>query len=310
MKRSLILSVVVILCCAIGHSYDFSYENPFTNQIQYFNIISEGDPDDPYNIPQGAWANPKNSSNPDYFPSATCEATYKSAIEGEDGVIYNSDYDISGYTILPYVAVYNGKRYLVTRIGDHAFENCAITETGVNLTCGMKVGKCAFKNCTSLKQMGLDCTYEVDDSAFYNCKSLEYLHLFTNTTPTLKRIGDAAFYGCTSLKVVAAYNDCILDAEVGKEAFYHQTENPRSCEIQLMPKKYDLKSKLEQMFPWNKFYINVLRLAGIDGVEAEVNECDDSVYGLGGQLLRHSGVGTAGLPAGLYIQGGKIIKVN
>ena len=311
MKRSLILSVVVILCCAIGHSYDFSYEDPGYKNILYYKITSEGEADDPYNIAQGAWADYTSSTNPDYYPSATCEVTYKSAIEGEDGIIYNSDYDITGYLFPPYVAFFNGKRYLVKKIGDHAFENC---DKISSMTLVVPVGKCAFKNCTSANYCEVAGS-EIEDSAFFNCNSITTLRLISTQDlkifPIMKRIGDAAFYGCTSLNMVYAY-DYLPDVEVGKDAFFHQTEKPKSCELQLLPNKDKLREILREIYPWSEFLITVQRTtnSGIDGVEAEANECDDSVYGLGGQLLRHSGVGTAGLPAGLYIHGGKIIKVN
>jgi len=66
---------------------------------------------------------------------------------------------------------------LVTRINDHAFENCAaLVKVNVNHQSGMlhTIGKAAFKNCVNLEQIQIpNSVVHVANDAFHGCPKLD-----------------------------------------------------------------------------------------------------------------------------------------
>lgn len=85
--------------------------------------------------------------------------------------------------------------YLVTDIGDGAFETLEGLEKIVFPACVRSIESRAFESCASLDGFILPEALEVIGSyAFHGCTSLTFLSLPAN----LKVIGDSAFEGCTS----------------------------------------------------------------------------------------------------------------
>ncbi len=106
----------------------------------------------------------------------------------------------------------------VEKIGDHAFERCALKEIEIPenvLEIGERafedsdrlahvkiqgkvrvLGNDAFNACFSLKSIELpESMIEIGEGAFYDCYGLEEIELPEN----VEKIGDLAFYGCSSL---------------------------------------------------------------------------------------------------------------
>ena len=81
-------------------------------------------------------------------------------------------------------------------IEDNAFENCQYLSQ-VDTHDGLrKVGKDAFCQCWSLRQINLKSVVEIDDGAFFRCENLESVEFGTR----LEKIGNCAFSGCNSLQ--------------------------------------------------------------------------------------------------------------
>lgn len=89
--------------------------------------------------------------------------------------------------------------YLVTVIGNSAFDGCeAITSVSIPSTV-TKIGSYAFMNCTGLKSVAIPGSVTViEQSAFNGCTGLTSLTLPEGVT----HIYDNAFYGCEGMKSV------------------------------------------------------------------------------------------------------------
>lgn len=86
----------------------------------------------------------------------------------------------------------------VTKLGHHAFEECAITKVTVGK--GVKsIKEAVFKNCEKLTSVVLsEGITGIDKNAFLGCHALEKVVL----PSTLKSIGKGAFAHCTNLKEI------------------------------------------------------------------------------------------------------------
>ena len=115
----------------------------------------------------------------------------------------------SGYITIPDSIIYNGKIYEVVSVGNNAFEGCTDLKSikmGKKIT---KIGKRAFKDCSSLSSYSFNAS-EIGEYVFENCTSITSFR-----GGSLKILPEGMFYGCTSLSSFS----CRYDTKVGKYAF-------------------------------------------------------------------------------------------
>lgn len=105
----------------------------------------------------------------------------------------------------------------VTHIGKGAFENCTSIKNLIIWPYIEVIGENAFKGCTSLEEISISSDNEmIGKSAFENCTSLETVIFWSG-----EAIGDNAFKGCTSLEEISIPSDVEI---IGKSAFENCTE--------------------------------------------------------------------------------------
>ncbi len=101
------------------------------------------------------------------------------------------------HVLIPDTVESGGREYMVTAIGDEAFENCRemimieIPDTVV------QIGDRAFRNCTSLTTIELpeDLKF-IGENAFEDCKGIKHLDIPKRT----EKISDYAFSECSGLE--------------------------------------------------------------------------------------------------------------
>ncbi|MFI3255557.1 MAG: leucine-rich repeat domain-containing protein, partial [Eubacteriales bacterium] len=123
------------------------------------------------------------------------------------------DADFMNPTLMKNLTIPNS----VTKIGEHAFEDCKKLETVVLPTGLTRIEACTFSQCHSLKECILpEKVEEIGGFTFWDCKKLEQLHL----PSSVKKVGDSAFNECTSLRKITCEGD---DMKIHKRTF-------QSCE--------------------------------------------------------------------------------
>ena len=102
----------------------------------------------------------------------------------------------SGEIIIPSTVTYNEKKYMVTSIGEEAF-NLWRGLTNVTISNGVvSIGNRAFLNCFDLTSITIpNSVRSIGECAFYNCINLKSITISNSVTS----IGDHAFYNCTRL---------------------------------------------------------------------------------------------------------------
>ncbi len=86
--------------------------------------------------------------------------------------------------------------YPVTKIGEHAFENCDKLSCITIPDSVTSIGKYAFKDCDILKIIKIpDSVTSIEDYVFFACESINNITIPDSVTS----IGDFAFFGCDSL---------------------------------------------------------------------------------------------------------------
>ncbi len=127
--------------------------------------------------------------------SVTYMSTTTTSGYGGGFTTYNSPY--SGNVVIPAIVEYNGVKYTVTRIGNHAFDDSEV-ETVMLPNTITEVYDGAFTNCGKLKEILLPNTVTyIGKNAFSYCTSLKS---FIIPPSMLNSINDYVFYGCTSLE--------------------------------------------------------------------------------------------------------------
>lgn len=131
-------------------------------------------------------------------------------ISGITYTLYNAIASVTGFTkdiqkniIILDKIQYNGLDYLVTSIGNYAFESCIGLTTIIIPDSITSIGKHAFNNCIRLASVIIpDSITYIGDGAFYMCSKLTSATIGNNVT----FIGDFAFYNCIDLTYVI-FND-------------------------------------------------------------------------------------------------------
>ncbi len=124
----------------------------------------------------------------------------------EDGTAcitgYNYDYyDHSDGTVEIYIPETIGDEYVVSEIGDAAFQNGTVTSIYYDGSSLRRIGENAFYQCANLKSVDIyyfseSAELTIGDGAFYYCSSLESFNQLFGVT---KYVGSDAFTGCEQL---------------------------------------------------------------------------------------------------------------
>lgn len=151
---------------------------------------------------------------------AEIEGIYYNFIDGEAEVTFYAEGSdnreaYKRNVMIPEEVTYNGQRYPVTAIGDHAFEFCSeITDIDLpqNIT---RVGDYAFYYCTSMDwfRFAVDSRVtSIGEYAFAECSKLPDFYFPVGVTS----VGENTFYNCSKLSSVE-FSDAITS--IGDYAF-------------------------------------------------------------------------------------------
>lgn len=110
---------------------------------------------------------------------------------------YDNEYSDS--IVIPKEVKYNGETYLVTKIGDNAFDGCSKL-TNVSIPNSVtKIGRFSFRGCRKLTNVTIpDNVKEIAWRAFMACTNLTEVTIPANTAT----VGDEAFMKCSALKSI------------------------------------------------------------------------------------------------------------
>ena len=140
-----------------------------------------------------------------------------------EGLEFETDCDtakITSYTgtatnvIIPSIIKHYDKTYIVTSIGDHAFENCE-NLISISIPDGVKnIEEHAFFCCEKLTSISIpDGVKNIGDGAFAYCKNLTSI----SVPDGVKNIGASAFRNCRNLTSISILNSV---KNIGAFAFY------------------------------------------------------------------------------------------
>lgn len=150
-------------------------------------------PDDMPAVEKALVVNDEGDSIGYYFniDEKTASVTYR----GNN--FYDNEY--SDTIVIPKEVKYNGETYLVTKIGDNAFEGCSKL-TNVSIPNSVtKIGRFSFRGCRKLTNVTIpDNVKEIAWRAFMACTNLTEVTIPANTAT----VGDEAFMKCSALKSI------------------------------------------------------------------------------------------------------------
>lgn len=113
-------------------------------------------------------------------------------IVGESGF----ESDSRGFKYIPETATYDGKKYTVVEIAEHAFRKDSKLEYVDIPKSVKKIGDYAFQSCPNLKGVNANGAEEIGISAFNDSRYLTSVYM-----PVVKKIGEAAFCACIRLEL-------------------------------------------------------------------------------------------------------------
>ena len=176
--------------------------------------------------------NDESSVDLSNISSAMVDEGSTEAISTDYAYIMNPDgtISISGYngadTALEIPTTIDG--YVVTQIGDHAFEaNHDITS--VTLPNGLvDIGESAFSDCSSLSAIVIpDTVGTISRAAFVGCTSLESLHI----PASVSEITEEAFTGCSKLIDLTIESDTLQYTSWGLDKEVNSTDLVITCPV-------------------------------------------------------------------------------
>lgn len=109
---------------------------------------------------------------------------------------YNYSQKYSGHITIPEIVTYNGLTYTVTRIGQHAFDNC-INLTSISIPNTVSsIGEYSFRNCYGITNIAIPLSItSIGNQAFWDCDGLTSV-----TIPdSVNSLGSYAFYDCSNM---------------------------------------------------------------------------------------------------------------
>ena len=115
------------------------------------------------------------------------------------GIGFSQDLHI----IIPQTILHNGKRYMVTGIGNAAFEFIESIKSVVIPDSVTKISENVFINCTDLEHIELGNSIKsIGTCAFWGCTKLKSIYL----PNSVRTIGEAAFSRCSDLTTISIPN--------------------------------------------------------------------------------------------------------
>lgn len=125
------------------------------------------------------------------------EVTYKYIGYGESSILI-------GDQIIPEKVTYNGKTYMVSAIGEYAFNFCTKLKSVVIPSSVTTIGDRAFYECNSLTHVNIPTSItDIGAYAFHFCYKLETIHI----PESVQNIGHLAFCKCTKLNNIDVSED-------------------------------------------------------------------------------------------------------
>lgn len=138
------------------------------------------------------------------------------AFKGDEALIVGYSANIPKNITIPSNIVYNGDNYIVTGIGNRAFEGCEAININIPETI-ITIGNNAFKNCTSLRSINIpENVADIGISAFENCYDLLHIEI----PKKIKAIKTDCFSDCVSLQNITIPPNVI---SIGRRAFFKCT---------------------------------------------------------------------------------------
>ena len=209
-------------CQALTDVYCFAANVPNTDASAFNGVPAEKAtlhvPDNAVNAYRSSW--PWNTfgiimaiggSTPDVTEFTVNGITYKE-VTSDMAQVVGSSLSTSVLSI-PELVTNNGASYLVTSIGDGAFQNNSMIKYVEMPNSITSIGQYAFGGCSNLESIIIpNSVTEIGDAAFYGCTSMESINLPDNIT----RIGNNLFWGCARLTDVTIPTSVTT---IGKEAF-------------------------------------------------------------------------------------------
>ena len=253
-----------------------------------------------------------NITSEDNAELPTCEITYSDKVEIDGVTVYNQKHEFGGPEYIPDKLIHEGIEYLVTGIGDHAFQDLPDdTPEGIALghftalgTSIKYIGKEAFKNWGSPYWLWILGADEIGEGAFENCSRLTFVEFpDKNVVKNKCHISSRAFHGCNQLYwfCVNAMPPSLFDIEKGA---FDVVDGEIGCYL-ITIEDDELFSlyENEKVEPWTLFsgiFALEMRPSGPLGVETIYDDKDENErkYDLQGRPLQ-------GDPDGIYIYKGK-----
>lgn len=285
MKQIFNIMATLLLLPISGYAYDFEYYDDSHGGTIYCNILPE--------VIDG-WP--------------TCEITYSDSEIIDGKTVYNQGKGYAGTIYLPGWVEYNGKKYSITGIADHAFQDSKVEDMIITGADPFKrIGKEAFKNCKLLKKVSYegDKLEEIAESAFENCVSLKHLKLLPLSIASVCKISSLAFCGCKELKMVDIQWHAVMDFDVAKDAF-DIVDGKIDCTLKVYG--FGTKTNFEKVEPWC-YFTNIVEFedaypTNIQSVPSSNKSGSNSIFNLNGTVVGNTPV------TGLYIKDGKKILVK
>ena len=129
-----------------------------------------------------------------YYNFSGDKATVTYQIYQSSNPYYISDY--TGAVAIPESVTYNGKTYIVTSIGHHAFYCCGKLTSITIPNSVTSIGNLAFYGCSGLTSITIpNSVTSIGNSAFESCSGLTSITIPNSVTS----IGESAFQGCSGL---------------------------------------------------------------------------------------------------------------
>lgn len=190
-------------------------------------------------------------------PDASLMTLKFEVLSDSTAMVIQGDYSELKQVVIPDTVVIDGKEYIVTGIGDLAFNNCNKMISVKIPNSVVNIGKSAFKRCEKLKSVKLPSGIkEIKQYTFVSC-----FHLLSVELPSdLEIIGEGAFSNCDHLENIEIPESVV---SIGSYAFSHCFElNPRLL-------IYDNGKKCYGWIGDKKACVNIVIPDGVEEISSE-----------------------------------------
>ena len=140
---------------------------------------------------------------------------------------YYSDYSSSEPVNIPSTIEYNGHRYTVNAIGQHAFDGCTGLTSITIPNSVITIGEHAFSDCTGLTSITIPKSVtSIDRNVFCGCTTLESISVASENTKYDSRNSCNAIIETSTNKLITGCRNTVIPntvTEICDSAFYGQT---------------------------------------------------------------------------------------